>query len=163
MAKPTQTPTADPKASKPADPQAAKPAAKPTDGQATETQEKPAPEPRVAYTEAPESKEDRNAEGKLTRIPTGFDYRKHLAPKKADFVDEADFLDFRAGLNETRATELVERAARDRETAKTIREYGDPAQRAAIAKRQKLLAEVAALEASLKADGVALPPAPTAS
>ena len=124
--------------------------------------EGPQREPRVAYTAAPESADERNPEGKLTRVPSNFDYTKHLSPKKVDFVDEADFLDFRAVQAETRASDLVNRATRDRETASAIRKYGDPAQRAAIAKRQKLLAEVAALEAGLKASGVELPPSPSA-
>jgi len=116
--------------------------------------------PRVSYSKHEAAKADLADDGRLKCVPSAFDGQLHLAPKKGDFVDEADFLDFRATQAETRAQELVERSARDRETATAIRRYGDPAQRAAIAKRQKMLAEVAALEAGLIAEGVELPPPP---
>lgn len=160
MAKQNPTATAPAPANKPAktDPTPTKAKGKEAEGEDEEDEAEKVQ--RVAYTAAEVSAADRGEDGRLKCVPTAFDGKLHLAPKKGDFVDEADFLDFRAAQAETRANELVERAARDRENATAIRKYGDPAQRAAIAKRQKMLAELAALEQGLIAEGVELPPPP---
>ncbi|UOF80072.1 hypothetical protein [Caudoviricetes sp.] len=126
----------------------------------TNKAEKPAPEPRVdtrvAYVESDEAKSIVNADGKLTAAPIGYDYRKHKAPKRVDFADEADFYEFKAQVYDVNAERFAKRAVSCRENAATMRKFGDPAQRALVRRRQKLQELMAELDAQLAADGISL-------
>ena len=95
-----------------------------------------------------------NAEGKIAGVPTDFDGSAHLAPKKDEFANPADFYEFKAVQAEAKAAELSATAAKHREEAENIRKFGDPTKRAMAKRAAKLRDQLAALEQQLQAEGI---------
>jgi len=105
--------------------------------------------------------EMKNADGKLMGIPSigedGFDRKLHKMPSRRDFANEHDFLRFKADLVELKAEEYVAAAARYRDQAATIEQFGDPETRKKVMRLQKLAAAQAELLAELESQGVEIP------
>ena len=97
-----------------------------------------------------------NADGLLISMPVDFDDTKTRQPRKQDFSDECDYMDWRAGLLETEANELVAMAAKMRETSTTMRAIGDPDKRAKVQKMGRLKAQLEKLEKWAEEEGVDL-------
>ena len=111
---------------------------------------------RQAYALSDAAASIRNSEGRLTGNPwdNGYDEKTHFGPKRGEFASESDFLEFKASTLDRRAQAMVENAAKTREQAAEMRKYGDPAQRAKVRRRQRLLDQLTALNEQLKAEGI---------
>lgn len=129
----------------------------------TKVAEKPAETPETPETE---EKKERvaymtvadasilNDEGQLTQVPEDFDGSEHLTPRKADFANEADYLEFKAVQADLRITHLAAQAEKWRKEAEHIRQFGDPEQRAKVLKAQRLKDQYAALRSQLEEEGL---------
>ncbi len=93
-------------------------------------------------------------EGHITAVPEGYDPKEHLAPKRTDFANDADFLEFQAGVFEAVAADKAARAKEYRKQATELRKYGDPEQRKQVQKFQKMVSALKELQGTMKAAGV---------
>tara|TARA_R110002096_G_C14661938_1_gene728435 strand:- start:28495 stop:28920 length:426 start_codon:yes stop_codon:yes gene_type:complete len=120
----------------------------------TETEgKKREPKVRVAFLSLMEG-DAIDAEGKIVGVPEGYDSKEHLAPKRTDFANDADFLDFQANIFDAVAAEKSERAEMYRTQATELRKYGDPEQRKQVQKFQKMAEALKALQGTLASSGV---------
>ena len=110
-----------------------------------------------------------NAENLLVAVPTriidpkdgdkilyaGFDTRKHLPLKKADFVSMATYLQYQGFIARERAQRLITIAENKETTAARLLKYKDENTRKKAAKRDRMVKELAALEKQLAEEGTA--------
>lgn len=104
-----------------------------------------------------------NAENLLIAVPSrivdkddgdkilyaGFDTRKHLPLKKADFVSMAFYLQYQGYIARERAQRLITTAENKEATATRLLKYKDENTRKKAAKRDRMRKELAALEKQL--------------
>jgi len=107
-----------------------------------------------------------NAENLLIAVPktiidgdkivyTGFDTRKHLPLKKADFASMATYLLYQGFIAREHAQRLITIAENKEASASRLLKYKDEATRKKAAKRDRMRKELAALEKQLSDEGVA--------
>jgi len=109
---------------------------------------------KVRYVQTDEAAGILDGDGHLIEAPVNFDPKRHKAPGKKDFASEDVYLEWAAIRVEKRGHSLIERASRMREAADTYRQYGDPAQRKLMKRREKLLAQLAAVDSALEEEGI---------
>jgi len=109
-----------------------------------------------------------NAENLLVAVPktiidpkdeakilyAGFDTRKHLPLKKADFASMATYLLYQGFIARERAQRLITTAENKEATAARLLKYKDEATRKKAAKRDRMRKELAVLEEQLKQEEV---------
>ncbi len=107
---------------------------------------------RIPYVESEGAQV--NEEGLLTAVPTDFDSAAHKSPNRKHFASEDLYCEFRAIQLEEKVAAYTEQAAKLRQQAAQIREFGDPGQRAKVRRAQKLTDQLKALREQLSAEGV---------
>lgn len=144
----------------------AKPTAKPTASNKPTTQRvagstKPKAEGDADADEEEQPKKERtdyagtrNADGRLTAVPTDFDRKEHKPLKRPDFVSDDLYQEWKAGQLEMHGNEMLERAKKLRAQAEAVRKYGDPAQRAKVKKVQKLADMFTQMREQLAKEGI---------
>lgn len=105
---------------------------------------------RVAYVGT------RNADKRLTAVPTDFNPREHLPLKRPDFATEDLYLRFKSAQLRARGQQMLDRANKLDEQATQIQKFGDPAARAKVRKFQKLADTMKELKATLEKEGISL-------
>ena len=93
-------------------------------------------------------------EGHITGVPEGYDPKEHLAPKRTDFVNDHDFLNFQADVFDAVAADKTARAKEYRAQATELAKYGDPEQRKQVQKFQKMVSALRELQGTMKKAGV---------
>lgn len=81
-----------------------------------------------------------------------FDPKEHAPLKRADFADEATWLEWRSHTLTIRADEMHARAAELQKEAADIREHGDPAERKKAKRARKMAAQLLELKETLGID-----------
>ena len=114
---------------------------------------KPEPKVRVNFITLVD-KSMLNPEGKIVGIPEGYNSKEHLAPKRAEFANEADYMDFQANIFESVIASKQARIAKLRANAEELRKYGDPTVRKEVARGRKLAEQLIAIKKSLGSSDV---------
>lgn len=96
---------------------------------------------------------DKDDETKI--LYAGFDTRKHLPLKKADFASMAFYLQYQGYIARSRAQRLIATAENKEAAAARLLKYKDENTRKKAAKRDRMRKELAVLEKQLEQEGVA--------
>lgn len=89
-------------------------------------------------------------------IYAGFNTRKHLPLKKANFASLATHLRYQAFVSRAKALASIKRAEELEGKATRIEQYGDESTRKKVAKLARMVAAAKKIQASLEAEGVDL-------
>lgn len=124
----------------------------PVDGAATVEKPKKEPVKRVPYVGAAGDLtgievKDGKPKTLLTSIPTDYNPKTQLPPRKIDFADSAVFLDWRAVVATAAAARFTKQAAQERE-------MGDAGTRAEKKRLLSLTEKIAEIQKNLMANGV---------
>lgn len=92
--------------------------------------------------------------GQFTAAPNGFDFESYAPLKAADFEDELHFMGHRANVADAKALIHTERANELRTKIAELEKAGTPEQRKKLARRQKLIDQLAQLDSTLAEEGI---------
>lgn len=111
-------------------------------------------DPKTAV--GPDGESIANEEGKLTSVPSNFDPKNHKPLKKAIFVDEATYLDYRAWDEARKADRFLKKSARMTARAERLRKFGDDKMRKKADRAARMREQLKTLEAEMTEAGVDL-------
>ena len=95
----------------------------------------------------------KDAEGKKV-LYAGFNVRKHLPLKKADFAGLATYMRYQAFVARSKAVVLIKSAEDKEAKASHIEQFGDEITRKKVQKVARMREQLATLQTQLEADGV---------
>jgi|TARA_R100000501_G_C2607624_1_gene102941 hypothetical protein len=83
-----------------------------------------------------------------------FNSKLHSSPNRRDFDNEATYWNWKAVVADAKSQKNADDAVKFRQNAEDFTKFGDPASRAKMKRRQRLIDQLAALDQQLQAEGI---------